>query len=285
MAVNIFYGETNCQKPNCRNKAYYTLNNGYYCGTHSRNQERNQLPERPKAEIEKMKSDKMISDRQEVERSRIANNQNGKPGNIILSKLRMMTAPDDIPGYLKVFPNFKHQNRQDGFGCSRLSPMSLGPIHHMQPGLPPAKNLENFYQGSKCFLGEMTNGIPSAIFHQNRLQWYQDSTPHRHKIKGEKPAFFVWVDKEGKEYHLDYINSRQFYCKFYEELASKEEDFAKLKYWRSLGYNLQICGYDADPASDMDLAYLDPSKPFGHEKVLLCLLLGIAPWRKYGNLI
>jgi hypothetical protein len=58
----------------------------------------------------------------------------------------MMKNPEHIEGFLKVFPNYKHQNRQDGFGCMKLSPKYLGPVDHGQPDLPPALNIENFHQ-------------------------------------------------------------------------------------------------------------------------------------------
>ena len=60
----------------------------------------------------------------------------------------MMKPPEHIDGYLKVFPNFKHQNRKDGFGCASLSPKALGPV---SDGSRHAKNIENFHQGAKIF--------------------------------------------------------------------------------------------------------------------------------------
>ena len=61
----------------------------------------------------------------------------------------MMKKPELIDGYLNVFPNYKHQNRKDGYGCAKLSPKSLGPVNHGMPNLPIAKNIENYHQFAK----------------------------------------------------------------------------------------------------------------------------------------
>ena len=210
---------------------------------------------------------------------------------VILVRMQFYKKVECGATFLRVFPNRKHQNRKDGFGCASLSPMMLGPVHHGQPGLPPSLNLENFFQGSKCYPCEMVDGAPSAAFYSSRLRMYNDAEPHRHKFKGkDRPAYFVWLDKAtGKEHHLNYIQSRQFYCVFYERLATKQQDFAKLKARHQQGEQLAICGFDAFPipqltAKGIEAAYLDPAHPFGHERVLLALLLlppDQLPWNKH----
>jgi hypothetical protein len=93
------------------------------------------------------------------------------------------------------------------------------------------------------------------------------------------------VDKDKKEHRLNYIQSRQFYCTFYERLASVEPDFTKLQQLKDTGTNLQIIGYDAHPiVGIVEDAYLDPSAPFGHELVLYTMLTEEPanwPWRKH----
>jgi hypothetical protein len=170
--------------------------------------------------------------------------------------------------------------------------MRLGPVNHQQFGLPSAISIENFHQGSKCFTEELdNNGHPSELFISNRLSFYQDPVPHRHKYKGTIPAFFVWIDKDGKEYHLNYVDSRQFYCYFYEILATQTNDYQHLKKLVESGTNMEICGYDAHPLAPdetIEDAYLDTSKPFGHERVLFALLTLTPehyPWRTHGTLI
>lgn len=97
------------------------------------------------------------------------------------------------------------------------------------------------------------------------------------------------MDKTGQIHYLDYVRSRQFYCNFYERLAKVHPDFLELMKLQNNGVNLQICGYDgfaissADPV-EIERAYLDPSVPFGHERVLYALLHlkeNEYPWRKY----
>jgi hypothetical protein len=117
--------------------------------------------------------------------------------------------------------------------------------------------------------------------------------PQRHKFKGEDaknrniPVCFVWRDKQSKEHLLTYVHSRQFYCTFYSRLASKQPAFQQLVEWRNKGMSLRICGYDgfAIPAGQSwEQAYLDPSVPFGHERVLCCMLVlpeAQWPWLKY----
>jgi hypothetical protein len=69
--------------------------------------------------------------------------------------MHMMKPVAYIDGFLNVYPNFRHGKRQDGIGCSRLSPKSLGQVNHNMPGLPPAVSLENFHQCAKFFRFEL----------------------------------------------------------------------------------------------------------------------------------
>lgn len=290
----IYYGMSICEKEGCKRKAYYQTKDGIRCGAHSMKikSERTELPKMKKEEKETMEKEKQSERDKIIEEQAKKNRELGKKGHVIVSKLLMMREAEYVEGYLRVYPNFKHQNKKDGYGCMKLSPKSLGPVIHGQPNLPNSKNIENFHQGSKCFPQELDEkGNPGELYYKNRREFYEDEVPHRHKYKGvEKnkniPAFFVWVDKEGKEHHLGYVESRQFYCHFYERLCSKEPDFTYLQNKIKDGYNVQIIGYDGDPMNNVDIekAYLDPSKPFGHEKVLYAMLTlppNEYPWKKY----
>ena len=178
------YGETTCQHPKCSNNAYYECDASLLCGVHSRNRARNDLPKFSPSE-KKVKAASAWEELAEIEEAAKENRENGRRGEVIVTKLRMMRAPEHRKGFLKVFPNFKHQGRKDGYGCRKLSPMFLGPVQHGQPGLPPAQNIENFHQGSKCFVEEMDeDGNPSSVFQENRLEFYKDLVPHRHKYHG-----------------------------------------------------------------------------------------------------
>jgi hypothetical protein len=264
------------------------------------------LPKRSAADKRQHVDQRREEEQAEVERARAENVEAGRRGSVALTRMFRMRAVPTLPGYTKVFPNYRHQNRSDGLGCAALSPMSLGPVEHGQPGLPAARCVENFHQGSKCFREEVDrHGAPSALFHENRLRFYEDEEPHRHKYKGtgtnkNVPLYFVWVASDGAEHRLSYIESRQFYCTFYERLARETEDYARLEHLLDEGYDLQLCGYDAhdvplahkdeEPLVAVGRAYLDPTKPFGHERVLYAMLMCPRgrevdlPWRKHATL-
>ena len=251
-------------------------------------------------------------------------------------------------GWMNVYPNFKTNWQGIGLVMPELSPMSLGPVIHGQPGLPNSKNIENFHQFSKFFSKFETE----EEYKVNRIKGYNDSKAHRHKFgkdaeplipqekdekkeekkkrkRGEKkdkkgkekkeskevgnknsnknvPDYFVWIDKEGKENRLKgnsgYVESRQFYCNFYERLVIKHPQFLKLKELVAQGYHLQICGPDAkvmdneSGTEDIDntnqrsidninVTYLNHKCPFGHERVLYTMLIESNPdnwpWRKH----
>lgn len=182
----VFYGEHTCEatvkksgKP-CSNSAYYNVHSKVLCGVHSKKNNRITLPKNPnKSALER----KMLLDRQIlVQETAKTNRINKHRGSVVVNGLRMMKAVDHIDGTLKVFPNFKHQNRKDGFGCASLSPKSIGPIDHNMPGLPIAMNLENYHQGAKVFMHEISDNAISQKSLEHRVKFYQDTIPHRHKF-------------------------------------------------------------------------------------------------------
>lgn len=279
------YGEIKCQTykkcgvgEQCTHGAYYYSQGKYVCGQHSDKNDRIIL-DKNKA-LKKDDSWKLL-----------LSLRSNRKGNIILSKMSMMKKVEDIENYVKIFPNYRHENRTDGIGMSNLSPMKLGPVIHSQPLLPPALLLENFHQGNKCFASEVDEKYdPKDEFYINQYKFYTDSEPHRHKISGENPLYSVWYIKENNGkilgYKIEYIESRQFYCNFYHRLAEKTEEFKKLKEYHESGINLQICGYDAYPMTydNIESEYLNPRYPFGHERVLMAMLLlnqKDYPWIKY----
>lgn len=296
-----YKGTITCTFKDCKKPAYFfcglAQDKNFRCGNHSRavslRKSRNLLPDVPKQV-------KILALQQERKTTEIIAEQNrreGKKGQVVCSKMYMMKSPENIHGFVKVYPNNRHQERKDGFGCASLSPMRLGPVLHNQPGLPIAKNIENFHQGSKCFkeeLAPLSPNEPGKLFFKNQKKFFEDEVPHRHKYinkesgNGNKniPKFFVWIDKQGQIHKLDYITSRQFYCNFYERLAKNQPDYKRLCKMRDDGYNIQICGYDGRSINkeDIEKEYLDDTKPFGHELVLFTMLSipeNEYPWRKY----
>jgi len=221
-----------------------------------------------------------------------------------------------LPGYYNVYPNFKKNWQGIGLVMPSLSPMSLGPVKHGQPGIVDALNIENFHQFSKFFSEYETK----EEFVKNQANGFADSVPHRRKFPGDNksatnksatnksatnksatnnkktggkggvaPQYFVWIDKSGQEHLLKgkqgYVESRQFYCNFYDRLVRNLPDFLKLKDLVSKNYSLQICGPDAyDINESIEKSYLNPSRPFGHERVLYTMLTEDEsnwPWRKF----
>jgi len=295
-SLDPFYGETTCQHKNCTNHAYWKVENLFLCGVHSRNKEKITLLKNPNASKQRQQTnaerDKLVLDYQR------RNQEAKREGVVICSKLRMMRTPEYVEGFRKVYPNYKHEKKKDGFGCMSLSPKALGPVIHHQPGLPDALNLENYHQSNKCFpweLDEKQN--PTKEFYDLQRARYLDPTPYRHKFDPEYlrargltnlniPAYSVHLTTSGEEKHFTYVQSRYFYCKQYELLASQTDAYCKLINLKRSGMNLQIVGYDAYPITkDLYEHYLDDSKPFGHELVLFSLLTvdnpKNFPWNRY----
>lgn len=289
MSKRVYHGEHCCEGKShggklCPNMAYWKLSSKYLCGVHSKRNSmlRRPLPKRSKKELEEKRRFEEAAHSETVEIARKENAANGRHGAVTLQKMRMMHTPVVKPGVLNVYPNFKDQNRSFGFGCRSLSPKAMGPVVHGQPQLPNALNIENLHQGSKCFAEELDDdGDPGVLYYVNRLRFYQDPEPHRHKYKGRDgnpniPKFFVWVDKQKAEHRLTYIQSRQFYCNFYERLAVVQPDYVHICDMIRNGTNVEICGYDGNPLGEnetIEQAYLDGSVPFGHERVLYTMLL------------
>ena len=292
-----YYGERQCasvkNNKQCSNKAYFLgiLSGTLLCGVHSRKIDKEILPKNPnKKQIEedlrkKRKEDTILSASE--------NAKNGQPGDIILYKMKMMKPIDYKHGYMNVFPNYRHE-------MPELSPKSIGPIVHGQPGLPIALNLENFHQGNKVFPDEIdSSGNILNSFYETQIAFYNDPVPHRHKpnATGNIPVCSIWTLKTGEKKRISYFESRQFYCTYYERTVKNERAYAKLHELHQMGFNLQICGYDAYPVgsnsnsnsnsnsdSSLEECYLDTTRPFGHELVLYSMLVlnpENYPWRKY----
>lgn len=141
-----------------------------------------------------------------------------------------------------------------------------------------------------------------------RKKMYADPVPYRHKYAypamrklGQDgnlnvPLFSLYysVDGSKKARAFSYLESRYFYCHWYQRLAKATPEYAELCKRITEGRNLQITGYDAYPVEleegeVMDLAlyrcYLDTSRPFGHELVLYSLLVlpnpQDYPWNRF----
>jgi len=198
----------------------------------------------------------------------------------------MKEAPH-VENYLSVFPNYKHENRLDGFGCKDLSPKSIGPLKHscFAPISEIVYNLENLHQGSKIFEHELnSNNNVKEEYLQKIREIYLDKVPHRHKYDRKIlqklnnniniPKFSIYFDTNGNEQRYNYLQCRYFYCYFYEKFVIDSKNFKKLCEMINKGYNLNIIGYDGyNVSKSLYEHYMDTSKPFGHELVLYTMLV------------
>ena len=162
---------------------------------------------------------------------------------------------------------------------------------------------------------------PAAEFYSRQATAYLDAVPHRHKFSTaklkavnksfvkpvvgkrkrgagkvspniNKPMYIVHETPNGEERHYTYEQARVFYTMQMETVIQE----TRMQEWASLqdlivrGYDIQIVGYDAyvprgtDPDSLYE-HYLDGSRPFGHEMVILAMLcipqVEQRPWHRY----
>jgi hypothetical protein len=220
--------------------------------------------------------------------------------------------PED--GWELVFPNYRAKsNGCAGLKLPALSPMAMGPFDTGHPGLPPARSLENAFQFRKVFADELgpaaLNGERAVlpIFYERLRAAHTDPAPHRHKRRRVKPLFALYAGADGRELRLGYIESREFYCSWYEGfVCGRFGDgratcaFAHCLAALDAGRSLLICGFDgndwqaapalpgATDADKLEALYLSPDRPFGHELVLATLLRypdqpELWPWRRHAR--
>jgi hypothetical protein len=264
------------------------------CGVDSRKTPRTKLKKDNVATQQRMRKEwkeHLVS----VEAAKQANLALKRRGNVKCGKMPMIQRIQFVSGYLYVYPNFRHKGSVDkkylfgkgkygGLNRHLLSPKSL-PVSLPGFSLPPCQTLEGMHQGSKWY-----DGISREEFQANRSEMFAEvEDPKRHSKHYEKGRkfVFVWEEEDGNEHYVDYITCRQFYCNLYERAVQDMPDFQDLQRQLDEGINLIIYGYDGHEVPDdskIELWYLDPSTPFGHEMVLYTMLkLSEAewPWRKH----
>lgn len=268
----VYRGTRKCNAPGCIKRAFYLVGTQVRCHRHSTADARTDLPARSQVSPT-------------VDIPEPENQGSGKRGTVCVGQQKMMRSPRIKDGCVAVFPNYRAALRTDGLGLPALSPMSLGPVKHGQPGLPDALCIENFHQFNKVFATEVDgNGNPLPIWYERRRQGYLDAQPRRHKLGSTKAEhmrnsgngcclYCIVVAPDGTEHRYSYVESRRFYCKFYEQLAKARPEFGRLVGLLDRGVNLQIFGFDGyDVTMPIRDHYLDASRPFGHELVLYTLL-------------
>lgn len=263
--VTVPYKGSPCQHEACGHKAYYYLRKDQValCGRHSAKAkaQRENLPADPNAKTKL--------------RDFIAHKYGGdavlNEGKLSLARMRMMQPQHEIylVGFQPVLPNNRAVTDVAGFALAyqELSPMRLGPVKHLQPGLPDAMNLENLHQFGKVFSSEadgdtMEDAKVHAQWYARRLQGYLDKEPHRHKLGSTKQEhmkaagiaggananhclFSIYIMPDGTERRLTYVQSRVIYCNFYEQLASQTGKYRDLLHRHNDNrQNLLLLGYD-----------------------------------------
>jgi len=237
-----------------------------------------------KADI--IKEEKQRFYRDSIEYAFLSNKKKQKKGTI---KVRKIYSFKNIPltlGYINVIPNYNNKYLNAIFSYISLSPGKMGPVHHNMPNLPPAVNLENFWNFSKVWNFELDletdmNELQPTFF-QKRIQGYQSQKRISSKYTldelkafdaSSKPDCAIYYDKYGQPIKYDYIQSRYFYCHYYQQLVSYVREFNLLKKKLQMGYNMIIHGYNSyTPSDNYYQMYTDPTKPFKHEMILYIML-------------
>lgn len=298
--VFFFRGEHDCQMKyknggSCNKKALYSVMDGekkriLVCGQHkSKGSCIRNLVVNPCAA--KNKEDEILKMKVKVEEAKDLNVRDKKKGDVKVSKFGFQNTLKFIDGYRCIFPNAGHANKKEGVGLPALSPMKLGPVDLHMKGLGPSLNLENAWQFAKVYPSEVDeDGELTPEYWEDRQDAHDDKIAHRHKPTSKngsvKPLYTVYGTENGDNVKFDYVQSRRFYCHHYAELAKATTEFDDLKKMINDGYNINIYGYDGYPITKPVYEhYVDGSEPFGHERVLYCLLTiddeEKYPWNMY----
>lgn len=310
----------------CGNRAQFRLRNRYLCGAHSKKDKlkrekltkmtREEQHDQYQAEVDRVFAQIRYAASLDASSASSSSSSSSsvrkRPILFRMTRPYMKVIMGQGDGALPVFPTERKQWQGLGLILPGLSPTTLGPIVHGQPHLPPATCLENFYQFSLYYRHRETR----EQFEANRLRGFRDTTPHRSKFDDaatvssssssslsshdgkqqqanipDTVVSFVWMDVSkdpAVEHQLGIIESRQFYCTFYERLVSVHADYKRLQDEYTKGAQLYICGPHAYPMKDVDATYMDPKRGFGHERILYTMLALPPeqwPWRKYKSFV
>lgn len=211
-----------------------------------------------------------------IEAARLDNQKNGKKGNVTVAKKPHYRSkgPKTHPrreGYLNIDVTSGTMSR-----FKALSPMLLGPTNT----IPSAQNIENLWQFSKVFEGDLDEeGNLTKDYLDRRNAGYADTKAHRRSKRVGSFQFHYWKGKRIKRLKA----RKEIYVRNYMNLAKKSQVYKELEIMVNNGTNIQIIGYDGidyDASNDkngslMKKMYINPDIKFGHELVLAAMLLGI----------
>eukprot|EP00435_Cladocopium_sp_Y103_P067360 s612_g29.t3 len=156
--------------------------------------------------------------------------------------------------------------------------------------LLPERPLELVWQAAKIKKSEVgSDGLPTDEYFQRRTAIYQKGQVQRRYIPTEEIGGAILSYRT--QAPVKYIESRKFYCCAYTKAVVETESYQFLQNLCQDGFNLLLLGPDGHSCLERERrmdesevkqalcnAYNDPSKQFGHERVLLAMLTQQCPW-------
>jgi hypothetical protein len=132
--------------------------------------------------------------------------------------------------------------------------------------------LEMWWQAAKVKPSEVgEGGVVLPCYFERRQQIFTKGQVKRRYFTGPIAGAVFGDDPK----LVDYLSSRVWYCKSYSQAVENLPAFKFLKAILQLGINLLLLGPDGhqlQPEETWEQAYSDPTKQFGHERVLACML-------------
>jgi len=139
-------------------------------------------------------------------------------------------------------------------------------------GLPRQVPLELYWQAAKVTEDEISDqGVAGANYFKRRKAIYEKGkVKRRYIVKDKKIAGAVFGDSNKL---VPYQSSRVHYCRPYERAVRQTDAFKFLDELLDMGVDVLLVGPDGYAVeTSWQEAYMDTSKPFGHERVLACML-------------
>ena len=222
-----------------------------------------------------------------------SNHELRRRGAVTCAATRRATTHSALAGFLNV-----GVSKQLGELGAALSPFNVFPAAEFQafatedgsllaPPLP-RRSLELVWQSAKVKPTEIaSNGLVGDAFFLRRKRIYEAGVVKRryydHKREGVEGSVFEWAPARPR----GWVESRAFYAAAYKSAVAASAAFEFVKVLHEDGLNLQLMGPDGAPMTasatsptpaEISAAYESTLRPFGHEHVLVALLLDIAPW-------
>jgi hypothetical protein len=188
-----------------------------------------------------------------------------------MNPLRIIGPKDRIPEFeTPIDTTSRSRNWSRG-----LSPFFLGPVPlYAGAVVPTATNVENAWQYSKVYLGDVTKeGDPAEPYFEWAKEGWSDPRAQRYpKGKGSRPEYTWWAGEK-----LGYIEARKkVYIPLYAHAVAPTGAFAQLLALYRSGTPLVLWDFDGydHHALGMTLKDVvnDPKRKMGHAFVLAILL-------------